>query len=181
MRPMLDTSFLPAPASTRASLQTDRALNGCFATQHGRRAHPPRARRVWQHDSHTPETSVAQQLGRRSRCSSSRVAGPDVSLDDAQSFQRATDSPAVLFIGGFDPDDVAAIEESLGEDVSDDGVQFLWMHPRCHAMPLRQLLLSFQPGSSVDVRCVLRCCCLRRVHAVVLRRTFSSIERCQGG
>ena len=80
-------------------------------------------------------------------------------MDDAQSVERATDSPAVLFIGSFDPDEVAAIEESLSDDTSDDGIQFLWMHPRCNAMPLRQLLLSFQPGSSVDVRCdaALRC------------------------
>ena len=75
-----------------------------------------------------------------------------MSLDDTQSFERATDSPAILFIGSFDPDEVATIEESLSDDTSHDSVQFLWMHPRCNAMPLRQLLLSFQPGSSVDVR-----------------------------
>ncbi len=152
--PNLNMSFLPAPAARCLSLPADRALHGCFASQHGQRALPlPPAPRAWPHDSYTPDYSAAQQPGLRSRCSSSRVAGPDVSMDDAQSVERATDAPAVLFIGSFDPDEVAAIEESLSDDTSEDSSQFLWMHRRCNAMPLRQLLHSFQPGSSVDVRC----------------------------
>ena len=94
---------------------------------------------------------AAQQHQRSWQLRSARAVRPDISLDDANSIERATDCPAMLFIGDFSPEEVGVIEESLSDDTSNEGVQCLWMHPRCNAMPLRQLLLSFQPGSSVDV------------------------------
>ena len=159
---VLDMSFfLPGPTSSNPCHEPHAFLS--WQTQGHGIQRPPTCRTVLLHDTPRCTRSEAEFRG-HARCSvtarqckrswqlhSTRAVRPDVSLDDVTSIERATDCPAMLFIGDFSPDEVGIIEESLSDDTSNDGVQCLWMHPRCNAMPLRQLLLSFQPGSSVDV------------------------------
>jgi hypothetical protein len=158
---VINMSFLPRPGSSTPCEQHHAFLTSQTHTRGIQR--PPKFRTALPHDTagrvrcendiygHAYGGVAVQQRKHSWQLSSTRAVRPDVSLEDANSIERATDCPAMLFIGDFSPEEVGTIEDSLCDDTSNEGVQCLWMHPRCNAMPLRQLLLSFQPGSSVDV------------------------------